>query len=307
MPMMGQWEFARCGQGRADTRTRRPAGGEDELMPRDDLSPVDLYLRDIREMPQLERAEELDLFRSIGEGDEEARESVIKAHLKLVVKIAKKYSRLGVPFMDLVEEGNLGLLRATHKFDMTKGCRFATYASWWVKQFIMRALANQGKTIRMPVYMVERVSRIEKLINSYKAKHNRTPTLDEIAQQAQLAREKVLEVFNIAKRTQSLNVLLNEEREFIDLIEDTNAIHSEQVVAASMIQEEIIDLMGHLKPREMQIVSMRFGLDGERPRTLKEIGAAYKISRERVRQIEEVSLRKLKKIMKKKGIFWTDI
>ncbi len=276
-------------------------------MPRDDLTPVDLYLRDISEMPQLARAEELELFRSIGEGDEEARTRVINAHLKLVVKIAKKYSRLGVPFMDLVEEGNLGLLRATHKFDMTKGCRFATYASWWVKQFIMRALANQGKTIRMPVYMVERVSRIEKLINSYKAKHNRTPTLDEIAQQAQLAREKVLEVFNIAKRTQSLNVLLNEEREFIDLIEDTNAIHSEQVVAASMIQEEIIDLMGHLKPREMQIVSMRFGLDGERPRTLKEIGAAYKISRERVRQIEEVSLRKLKKIMKKKGIFWTDI
>ena len=258
-------------------------------------------------MPQLSREEELDLFRSIGNGDEEARTDVIKAHLKLVVKIARKYSRLGVPFMDLVEEGNLGLLRASHKFDMTKGCRFATYASWWIKQFIMRALANQGKTIRLPVYMVERVNRIEKFINSHKAKHNQTPTVDEIAQQVQLPRQKIVEIFTIARRTQSLNVLLNEEKEFIDLIEDKNSIHSEQVVAASMLQEEIIDLMGHLKPREMEIVSKRFGLDGEQPQTLKQIGAEYNISRERVRQIEEVSLRKLKKIMKKKGIFWTDV
>lgn len=275
-------------------------------MPRDDLSAVDLYLRDISAMPELSRQEEIELFRRIGRGDEEAREHVIKANLRLVVKIARKYSRLGVPFMDLVEEGNLGLLRGTQKFDMTKGCRFATYASWWIKQFIMRALANQGKTIRLPVYMVERVSRIERLINSYKAKHNRNPTVDEIAQQAQLPRAKILEIFTIARRTQSLNTLLNEDMEFIDLVEDKNAIHSEQVVAAAMLQEEIIDLLGHLKPREMQIISKRFGLDGERPLTLKQIGADYDISRERVRQIEEVSLRKLKKIMKKKGIFWDD-
>ncbi|MBN1919238.1 MAG: RNA polymerase sigma factor RpoD/SigA [Verrucomicrobia bacterium] len=275
-------------------------------MPRNDLSPVDIYLRDIRSMPELTREEELDLFHRIGAGDEEARKHVIKAHLKLVVKIAKKYSRLGVPFMDLVEEGNLGLFRASHKFDLTKGCRFATYASWWIKQFIMRALANQGKTIRLPVYMVERVNRIEKLTNSYKAKHNQNPTVDEIAQQAQLPREKILEIFNIAKKTQSLNVLLNEDKEFIDIIEDKTAIHSEQVVAASMLQEEIIDLLSHLKPREMEIISKRFGLDGSRPQTLKEIGEEYGVSRERVRQIEEVSLRKLKKIMKKKGIFWTD-
>jgi RNA polymerase primary sigma factor len=276
-------------------------------MPREDLSPIDLYLRDISAMPELSREQELDLFHRIGEGDEEARKHVIKAHLRLVVKIAKKYSRLGVPFMDLVEEGNLGLLRASHKFDMTKGCRFATYASWWIKQFIMRALANQGKTIRLPVYMVERVNRVEKLINSHKAKHNSNPTVEEIAEQAQLPREKVLEIFSIAKRTQSLNVLLNDEKEFVDLIEDTTSIHSEQVVAASMLQEEIIDLLSHLKPREMEIISRRFGLDGERPKTLKEVGEEFGISRERVRQVEQVSLRKLKKIMKKKKIFWTDI
>jgi len=276
-------------------------------MPRDDLSPVDVYLRDISSMPQLSREEELELFHSIGDGDDEARKLVIKAHLKLVVKIAKKYSRLGVPFMDLVEEGNLGLLRASHKFDMTKGCRFATYAAWWIKQFIMRALANQGKTIRLPVYMVERVNRIEKVINNYKAKQNRNPSIDEIAEQVQLPRGKIVEIFTIAKRTQSLNVLLNEDKELIDLIEDKSSIHAEQVVAASMLQEEIIDLLGHLKTREMEIISKRFGLDGEQPRTLKEIGAEYGISRERVRQIEEVSLRKLKKIMKKKNIFWTDI
>jgi RNA polymerase primary sigma factor len=283
------------------------AGGEDEPMAREDLSPVDLYLRDISAMPELSREQELELFHRIGEGDEEARKHVIKAHLRLVVKIARKYSRLGVPFMDLVEEGNLGLLRASHKFDMTKGCRFATYASWWIKQFIMRALANQGKTIRLPVYMVERVNRVEKLINSYKAKYNRNPSVEEIAEEAQLPREKVLEIFSIAKRTQSLNVLLNDEREFVDLIEDTTSIHSEQVVAASMLQEEIIDLLSHLKPREMEIISRRFGLDGERPKTLKEVGEEYGISRERVRQVEQVSLRKLKKIMKKKKIFWTDI
>ena len=257
-------------------------------------------------MPQLSSEQEKELFKRVNEGDEEARKIVVKANLKLVVKIAKKYSRLGVPFMDLVEEGNLGLIRATQKFDLTKGCKFSTYASWWIKQFIMRALANQGKTIRLPVYMVERVAKVEKVMNSIRAKYNRNPTVEEISHTTQLPKEKILEIFSIAKKTQSINVMINEDFEFVEILEDKNAIHAERVVANAMLQEEIIDLISHLKQREMEIISKRFGLDGETPRTLKQLSEEYSISRERVRQIEEVCLRKLKKIMKKKKIFYED-
>ncbi len=275
-------------------------------MTKDDFNPVDLYLKDLGSMPQLSLEEEKELFKRVNEGDEEARKIVVKANLKLVVKIAKKYSRLGVPFMDLVEEGNLGLIRATQKFDLTKGCKFSTYASWWIKQFIMRALANQGKTIRLPVYMVERVAKVEKIMSNIKAKYNRNATVEEISHTTQLPKEKILEIFSIARKTQSINIMISEDFEFVEVLEDKNAIHAERVVANAMLQEEMIDLISHLKPREMEIVSKRFGLDGETPRTLKQLAEEYSISRERVRQIEEVCLRKLKKIMKKKKIFYDD-
>ena len=272
-----------------------------------DSDSISLYLREIGDIPRLSKEEEVELFHKTNAGDEEARRLIVRANLKLVVKIASKYSRLGVPFNDLINEGNLGLIRASHKFDLTKGCRFSTYAAWWIKQFIMRALANQGKTIRLPVYMVERISRIERFVNDFKAKQSRMPSPMEIADKMQLGEDKVSEVFMIAQKTQSINQQLDENFELGDILEDKNAIHSEQVIATAMLQEEIIDMLSYLKPREMEVISKRFGLDGERPRTLKEIGQMYSISRERVRQIEEVCLRKLKKLMKKKKIFYTDL
>lgn len=267
---------------------------------------VSLYLKEIGDIPRLSKEQEIELFHRVNAGDEEARRLIVRSNLKLAVKIARRYSRLGVPLNDLINEGNLGLLRASQKFDLTKGCRFSTYASWWIKQFIMRALANQGKTIRLPVYMVERVSRVERFVNDFKAKQSRAPSTREISEKMQISTDKVAEIFQIAQRTQSINQQLDQNFELGDVLEDKNAIHAERVVSNAMIQEEIIDMLSYLKPREMEIVSRRFGLDGERPRTLKEIGEMYNISRERVRQIEEVSLRKLKKLMKKKKIYYTD-
>ncbi len=265
-----------------------------------------LNMKEIASFPALTKEEEASIFRRINQGDEEARQQIIKANLRLVVRIAKKYTRLGVPFMDLVEEGNLGLIRASQKFDSTKGCRFATYASCWIKQFIMRALANQGKTIRLPVYMVDRISRIERAIAELKERYNRTPSIDEIAKRTQISPKKVLEIFSIARKTHSINAMLTDEYDYMEVIEDKNVIHAEKVISAAFLQEEIIDLLSHLKPREMDILSRRYGLDGETAMTLKDIGAKYSISRERVRQIEQAALRKLKKIMKSKHIYYQD-
>lgn len=267
---------------------------------------IELYLKDIGDIPRLTDEEEKKLFKKLSRGDKEARNAIVRANLKLVVKIAKKYAKLGLSFMDLIEEGNLGLVRAAEKFDLTKGCKFSTYASWWVKQFIMRALANQGKTIRLPVYMVDRVARIERVIRDFKGKQGRSPSVQEIAEIVKLPEEKVAQVFRIARTTESISAQLGEGQEVIETIEDTSAIHAEKVVANVLLQEELIDLLSHLKPREMDVLSKRFGLDGESPMKLKEIGEQLGISRERVRQIEQVALRKVKKIMKGKRILYSD-
>lgn len=275
-------------------------------MAREDFNPVEVYLKEIGPIPRLTQEQERELFKKFARGNKKARNTIVQANLKLVVKIAKKYARLGLPFMDLVEEGNLGLMRASEKFDLTKGCKFSTYASWWVKQFIMRALANQGKTIRLPVYMVDRIAKIERTIRDFKNKQGRDPSIQEIAEKVSLPEKKVAQIFRIARTTQSISAQLGEHQEVIETIQDTNAIQAERVVANAMLQEELIDLLSHLKPREMEVLSKRFGLDGETPMKLKEIGAQLNISRERVRQIQQVALRKLKKIMKSKRILYTD-
>jgi len=270
------------------------------------FDPIEVYLKDIGSIPLLSGEEEKKLFAKLARGSKKAGNHIVQANLKLVVKIAKKYARLGLPLMDLIEEGNLGLMRAAAKFDLTKGCKFSTYASWWIKQFVMRALANQGKTIRLPVYMVDRISRIERASRKFSNQHGRNPSIGEIAEMVSLPEEKVAQVFKIARTTQSISARLGEGQEVIDTIEDTSAIRAEKVVANAFLQEELIDLLSHLKPREMDVLSKRFGLDGETPMKLKEIGAQLNISRERVRQIEQVALRKLKKIMKAKHILYTD-
>jgi RNA polymerase primary sigma factor len=280
--------------------------GAGKSMVQEKFDSVEAYLRDIGSIPRLSEEEEKTLFAKLARGNKKARNDIVQANLKLVVKIAKKYAKLGLPLMDLVEEGNLGLVRAAEKFDLTKGCRFSTYASWWIKQFVMRALANQGKTIRLPVYMVDRIARIDRATRKFKNQHGRDPSIAEIAEMVSLPEEKVAQVFKIARTTESISARLSEDQEVIDTIEDTSAIQAEKVVANAMLQEELIDLLSHLKPREMDVLSKRFGLDGETPMKLKEIGDQLNISRERVRQIEQVALRKLKKIMKAKRILYTD-
>ncbi len=275
-------------------------------MDREDFNSAEIYLKEIGEIPRLTEEEERDLFRKLARGERGARNTIVRANLKLVVKIANKYAKLGLPFMDLVEEGNLGLVRAAEKFDLTKGCKFSTYASWWVKQFIMRALANQGKTIRLPVYMVDRIARIERVVRKFKNDHGRSPSTAEIAALTKIPEDKVAQVFQIARATESISARLGEDQEVIDTIQDESAIQAEKVVANAMLQEELIDLLSHLKPREMEVLSKRFGLDGETPMKLREIGDQLKISRERVRQVEQSALRKLKKIMKAKRILYTD-
>ncbi len=275
-------------------------------MAREDFNPVEVYLKEIGPIPRLTQEQEKELFSKLARGNKKVRNTIVQANLKLVVKIAKKYARLGLPFMDLVEEGNLGLMRAAEKFDLTKGCKFSTYASWWIKQFIMRALANQGKTIRLPVYMVDRIAKIERITRDFKSKQGRNPSIEEIAEKASLPEKKVAQIFKIARTTESISAQLGEHQEVIETIQDPNAIQAEKVVANAMLQEELIDLLSHLKPREMEVLSKRFGLDGETPMKLKEIGAQLNISRERVRQIQQVALRKLKKIMKSKRILYTD-
>lgn len=264
------------------------------------------YIKEISSIPSLDEEEEKELFSRIYKGDEEAGDQIVRANLKLVAKIARKYSRLGVAFMDLVEEGNLGLIRALKKFDVSRGCRFATYASCWIKQFIMRALANQGKTIRLPVYMLDRISRIEHVIADIKDEQNHSPTVEEIAQRTKLSKKKVLDVFSIAKKTHSINAMLTDDYDYSEVIEDKNAIQAEKVVSAAFIQEELIELLSHLKPREVDILSKRYALDGEDAMTLKQIGDLYHISRERVRQIERAALNKMKKMMKRKHISYLD-
>lgn len=270
------------------------------------FDPVEAYLRDIGEIPRLSEQEERQLFARLARGDKKARNAIVQSNLRLVVKIAKKYSKLGLPLTDLIEEGNLGLVRAAEKFDLTKGCKFSTYASWWIKQFIMRALANQGKTIRLPVYMVDRIARVERAVRKFKSQFGRDPSTAEIAEMVKIPEEKVADIFKIARTTESISAQIGEGQEVIDTIENTSAIQAEKVIAHVMLQEELIDLLSHLKPREMQVLSMRYGLDGEPAMKLKEIGDQLNISRERVRQIEQVALRKLKKIMKAKHILYSD-
>jgi RNA polymerase primary sigma factor len=267
----------------------------------------DLYMREILPVPLLSEDDERKLFKLIYKGDDQAREKVLKANLKLVVKITKKYAGLGVSFMDLVAEGNLGLIRASHRFDLTKNCRFSTYASCWIKQYIMRALSNQRKTIRVPVYMVERIGHINKTINRIKGEYDRNPSVEEIAEQVDLSAKKVLEVFNIAKNTYSIHAMLGDGIDFEEVIEDKRAVNAEKMISHAFLHNELVDLMGYLKPREVDILSKRYGFDGGRKMTLKDIGAHYSISRERVRQIEQSALRKLKSMLRQKHIRFDDL
>ena len=256
-------------------------------------------MRDIGEIPLLNREEEEVLAKKAFKGNKKAKEKLIKANLRLVVAISKRYANLGVPFLDLIAEGNIGLMRAIDKYNPRKGTKVSTYASWWIKQAVIRSLANQGKTIRIPVYMVEKIVSIDKARQALKHKLGRNPNLKEIAKKIDMPVEKVRQVEAIVHTYTSLYTSIDEDGagELIDVIEDIDAISPAHDVSSNMLQQDLMDLMDILNEREAGIMTMRFGLLGNEPTTLAEIGKKYSLSRERVRQIESVAMKKMKKFL----------
>ena len=240
--------------------------------------------------------EEIDLARRIKNGDKEAQKKMIRANLRLVINIAKRYGHLKVPIMDLIEEGNLGLIRAVQKFDPNRGFRFSTYAAWWIRQYITRAIINQGKTIRIPVYMAELVTKWKKVNELLMQKLKRKPVLKEVAQTMKLPVRRVREISQMIARIASLDAPIGEEGMglFIDVIEDENAASPWDNLVDSLRHERISHLLEMVTDKEKQILSLRFGLEDGIPKTLEETAKRFGITRERVRQIETVALQKLK-------------
>jgi len=258
-----------------------------------------IYLKQIEHIPLLTPAEEIELGEKVqarGRGTQEARHRMIRSNLRLVISIAKRYTNMGLTFSDLVEEGNIGLMRAVEKFNPKRGYRFSTYASWWIKQAIMRALSNQGKTIRIPVYVYDMISRWRKVRDGLTQKLNRIPTRREIADLMQVPVQKVKEIENIVGRPGSLNapVSLDSTAELIDLIQD-DATHSPEKELSDVLRDERIhEILNTLDERERKIVVLRFGLEGQDSHTLEEVANEFGITRERIRQIEVTALEKIR-------------
>lgn len=260
---------------------------------------IQLYLRDIGEIPLLTREEEIALAKKVRKGDPQARRQMIRANLRLVVSIAKRYVNMGLPFLDLIEEGNIGLMKSVEKYDLRSGCKLSTYASWWIKQAIMRALANQGKTIRIPVYMVEKITTLNKIEREMTQALGKKPTDEELAKQLGISAKKVHEMREIVKNPTSLYSTLDEEgiSQLIDVIQDMEAVSSLERAHETMTKEDIVELLEFLNEREAQVLILRFGLLDHNAKTLDEIGKEFGITRERVRQIIEAAINKLRKVL----------
>ncbi len=260
---------------------------------------VQLYLRDIGQIPLLTLEEEQKMARLVKKGNREARRKMIRANLRLVVSIAKRYAYYGVPFLDLVEEGNIGLMKAVEKFDLARGCKLSTYASWWIKQSITRALASQGKTIRIPMYMVEKISTMNKIANELTQTLGRKPNDSELAKVLGISVSKINEMRQVVQGTSSLFATVGEEGtgELIDIVADVDAILPPKNVAATFMQQELKDLMEQLPPRENKVLCMRYGIKDGKVKTLEEIGKDLDVSRERVRQIENLAMKRLRKML----------
>ncbi len=263
------------------------------------MEPIKAYLKDIEKIPLLTAQEEIELANLAKKGDVKAEKRMIQSNLRLVVSIAKKYSYFGVPLLDLIEEGNLGLMKAVKKFNPKKGFRFSTYAAWWIKQYVLRAVANQGKTVRIPVYMMELTSRWKKTIERLSQKLGRKPATAEIAKAMRVPIKKARELETVMTQPTSLESPIGEDDSgtMMDLIEDTKASSASEELSNFLRQEKITDLFQKMNKREQEILNMRFGLKDDVPHTLEEVAEKFKITRERVRQIEEAALRKLRKNM----------
>lgn len=258
--------------------------------------PVKMYLKDIGKYPLLMPEDEIVLAKKMMEGDEEAKKHLSEANLRLVVSIAKRYVGRGMLFLDLIQEGNLGLMKAVEKFDHTKGFKFSTYATWWIRQAITRAIADQARTIRIPVHMVETINKQIRVSRQLLQELGREPTPVEIAQKMGVSEDRVMEIQKIAQDPVSLETPIGEEDDshLGDFIEDDNAKAPSDVAAFTMLKEQLIGVLDSLTPREEKVLRLRYGIDDGRPRTLEEVGKEFNVTRERIRQIEAKALRKLR-------------
>ncbi|WP_373599492.1 RNA polymerase sigma factor RpoD [Paraclostridium bifermentans] len=258
--------------------------------------PVRMYLKEIGKIPLLKPHEEAELARRMHEGDEIAKQRLVEANLRLVVSIAKRYVGRGMLFLDLIQEGNLGLIKAVEKFDYTKGFKFSTYATWWIRQAITRAIADQARTIRIPVHMVETINKLIRVSRQLLQELGRDPKPEEIAKEMDMTEDKVREIMKIAQDPVSLETPIGEEEDshLGDFIPDDDAPAPAEAAAYSLLKEQIEEVLGSLNEREQKVLKLRFGLEDGRARTLEEVGKEFDVTRERIRQIEAKALRKLR-------------
>ena len=258
--------------------------------------PVKVYLKEIGSFPLLTLEEEVELAERILQNDELAKKKLAEANLRLVVSIAKRYVGRGMLFLDLIQEGNLGLIKAVEKFDHTKGFKFSTYATWWIRQAITRAIADQARTIRIPVHMVETINKVKKVQSQLLHKNGQEPSVEDLAEELDMSQEKVREILKVAQEPISLESPIGEEEDshLGDFIPDSDAPIPEEAATHALLKEQLGEVLATLTPREAKVLSLRFGIEDGRPRTLEEVGKEFNVTRERIRQIEAKALRKLR-------------
>ena len=258
--------------------------------------PVRMYLKEIGKVPLLSAEEEIELAKKMEQGDENAKKGLAEANLRLVVSIAKRYVGRGMLFLDLIQEGNLGLIKAVEKFDYRKGYKFSTYATWWIRQAITRAIADQARTIRIPVHMVETINKLIRVSRQLLQELGREPTPEEIAEEMEMPVDRVREILKISQEPVSLETPIGEEEDshLGDFIQDDNVPVPADAAAFTLLKEQLVEVLGTLTEREQKVLRLRFGLDDGRARTLEEVGKEFNVTRERIRQIEAKALRKLR-------------
>ncbi len=258
--------------------------------------PVRMYLKEIGKVPLLSAAEEIDIAKRMADGDQEAKQQLAEANLRLVVSVAKRYVGRGMLFLDLIQEGNLGLIKAVEKFDYRKGYKFSTYATWWIRQAITRAIADQARTIRIPVHMVETINKLIRVNRQLLQEYGREPRPDEIAAEMGISEEKVREIIKVAQEPVSLETPIGEEEDshLGDFIKDDDAPAPDDMASFTLLKEQLMEVLDTLTPREEKVLRLRFGLDDGKARTLEEVGREFNVTRERIRQIEAKALRKLR-------------
>lgn len=268
-------------------------------LPSSEKSTIKLYLQEIGKTPLLKPSEEVELAALIQQGDARAREKMIKANLRLVVKIAHDYSGFGLPLLDLISEGNIGLVKAVERFDPAKGGKLSTYAAWWIKQSIKRALANQSKTIRLPVHLVDKIARMRRIAMELEELLGRAPSDEEIAEEMEMPVNKIAHLKSVSVRPTSLDAPVGEDdgTEFGELIGDENAINPFDNLQNKTVVQDLNNLIDELDPREAEIIRLRFGLNGEKPKTLEDVGEMFSITRERVRQLQNMALSRMRKAL----------